>query len=41
MLNGAPVRRMIGGDGTKTFDLIAGPEIPVLSETAVRQVAET
>ncbi len=41
MRNGAPVGRMIGGDGTKTFDLMAGPEIPVLSEAAVRQVAET
>ncbi|MEQ1607466.1 MAG: PepSY domain-containing protein [Hyphomonadaceae bacterium] len=41
MLKSAPVLRMIGGDGPKTFDLIAGSEVPVLSEAAVRQVAET
>jgi uncharacterized iron-regulated membrane protein len=40
MLNGAPVLRMIGGDGPKTFDLAAGLEVPVLSEAGVRQVAE-
>src|SRR5690349_19985892 len=40
-LNGAPVLRMIGGEGNKTYDLTAGSELGALPEAAVRQAAET
>lgn len=41
MLNGAPVLRILGEGGPATYDLATGAEIAPLSESAVRQVAET
>lgn len=41
MLNGAPVLRMIGDEGPKTYDLSTGAELAPLTEAGVRQAAET
>ena len=41
MLNGSPILRMNGRDGAKAYDLAAGAEVGVLSESQVRRVAET
>ena len=41
MLNGAPVLRMIGSEGPKTYNLSTGAELTPLSEAAVKQAAQT
>lgn len=41
MLNGAPVVRMIGTDGPKTYELATGAELAALSEASVKRAAET
>ena len=41
MLNGAPVLRLFGGEGPKSYDLSTGKEVGTLSEAEVKRAAET
>jgi uncharacterized iron-regulated membrane protein len=41
MLNGAPVLRMFGMEGAKSYDLSTGQEVATLSEADVKRAAET